>query len=488
MLEFKRADIDVEQFREYFDKSKIQFCDMSVGAKYMWRNDFVIDYAYFKDTLILRESCPDYKNAFYFPLTKEGIDDKSEDGQDYITKAESDALSEIEKYCKKEGEPLLFCCIDERTKNLLKNRYKDIEFSFNRDWSDYIYNASDFITYAGKKFSGQRNHVHKFTNTYPNFEFKQLLGRDIPRIVEFFSEYERETTVSMWSEREEEKYVIDYAEKSFALGQLGGYIEVDGKMVALSIGEVVGDTLIVHVEKGLKEYAGVYPTMAQLFARNYAVDGVKYINREEDCGDMGLRTSKTQYHPIEIKSKYMARVKTAFDKILPPVSIKTERLTTSDISESDKDTYAKLYLDNELNKYYGYDYREDLGENTPNSDYFYSFMQGLKAKHEEYSLAVREGKELIGEIVLYEFDFFGGAEIGFRFFENFQHKGYALESVSAVLDYAKNMLGVSVMHARAYKKNAPSIKLLERLGFSLVSGSDKPDGKNAEMNFYKKEL
>ena len=32
-------------------------------------------------------------------------------------------------------------------------------------------------------------------------------------------------------------------------------------------------------------------------------DEIKYVNREEDCGDEGLRKSKLSYHPVELIEK-----------------------------------------------------------------------------------------------------------------------------------------------------------------------------------------
>lgn len=166
--------------------------------------------------------------------------------------------------------------------------------------------------------------------------------------------------------------------------------------------------------------------------------------------------------------------KTAFDLITFPVQITTERLNITDVYESDKALYAELYKDDELNRYYGYDYREDLKGENPTPDYFYNFFRGLKAKKEEYSLAVRLGGVMIGEIVLYTFSAWEEktAEIGFRFFREHQKKGYARESVSAVLKFMKDA-GFIRAKCKCYKENLPSFRLITALGFRRISSDEK---------------
>jgi RimJ/RimL family protein N-acetyltransferase len=165
-----------------------------------------------------------------------------------------------------------------------------------------------------------------------------------------------------------------------------------------------------------------------------------------------------------VKEKNVVFVNTLFDKICSPVLIKTERLTITDITETDAKRYAELYLDDELNKWWGYDYREDLGDNEPTPEYFYNFQNKLKSSKEEYALAVKKDGEMVGELVMHNFDYNGGVEIGFRFFSDCQGKGYALESASALRDYCFELLGADTVKSRCFKQNHPSKKLIERLG------------------------
>ena len=454
MIKFEPLGANVQIIKDYMGKSEISFCDISVGTKYMWRDDFIIDYAFYNGTLIMKETCPDYENAFYFPI-----------GEDI-----EGALGEIEKYCAENHQPLVFCCIDNAHVPFFRERYYDISVYNIRDWSDYIYTSEQFRTYSGKKLGGQRNHVNKFKKLYPDYVFKKIEKSDLNDIAKFLKEYEESYVFSSWTAKEEEKKVFDFIAHADELGQSGGMIKINGKVVALSVGEAVGDALIVHVEKALKGYDGVYPVMASEFVKAFAGDA-EFVNREEDCGDEGLRISKLQYHPVEIKEKNIITVKTLFDRIITPVNILTERLVINEIEKSDGQDYFRLYTDDALNRYWGYDYREDI-KGAPTPEKFIAFQKLLKERKEEYSLAVRVDGKMAGELVLYNFDYFGGLEIGFRFFKEYQGKGYAYESASALKDYVKDVLKAKYIRSRCFKQNLPSMRLITRLGLKKVKEDD----------------
>lgn len=156
--------------------------------------------------------------------------------------------------------------------------------------------------------------------------------------------------------------------------------------------------------------------------------------------------------------------------IKTPVNITTSRLTITEILEKDKEDYFKLYTDESLNKLWGYDYTEDI-HSTPTPEDFFNLQNTLKQTENEFAFAVRLNDKMIGELVLYNPEEDKSVEIGFRFFSEFQKKGYATESALALMQYAKRVLGAKTIKGRCFKQNINSQALFLRLGF-VLSHSD----------------
>ena len=133
-LEFKRLNENVNAIKEYIETSTIAFCDITLGVKYMWRDEYVIDYCIYNDTLIMKESTSDYKNAFYYPIGKDVFG----------------AIEKIEEYAKTKHIPLVWCYLDDAKLEELSSRYQIKSSTYLRDWCDYIYDAKSFLTYSGK--------------------------------------------------------------------------------------------------------------------------------------------------------------------------------------------------------------------------------------------------------------------------------------------------------------------------------------------------
>lgn len=61
--------------------------------------------------------------------------------------------------------------------------------------------------------------------------------------------------------------------------------------------------------------------------------------------------------------------------------------------------------------------------------------------------------------------------INYRLAADQQGKGYAVESVFGVLDFAKNHLKLSAIHALIESANVSSVKVINRTGFKFVKSS-----------------
>jgi hypothetical protein len=85
-------------------------------------------------------------------------------------------------------------------------------------------------------------------------------------------------------------------------------LKAGGAVVGFSLGEIIGDTLYVHIEKADRGCKGAYQMLVNQFAAAQRQEQLLYINREEDMGDPGLRASKQSYHPVALLKKFVVRV------------------------------------------------------------------------------------------------------------------------------------------------------------------------------------
>mgnify|MGYP006287389549 CR=1 FL=1 len=169
----------------------------------------------------------------------------------------------------------------------------------DRDNFDYLYLRDDLANLPGKKFHKKRNHVNAFINNY-RFDEQSLVARHIPDALSILEEWyrDREDKADYPAARE--------ALERFEELELKGYIVyVEDNPVAYTIGEPLmkGRCFVVHFEKAIDGYRVVYQFINKAFAamlpKHY-----RWINREQDLGDEGLRQSKMTYRPSGFVKKY----------------------------------------------------------------------------------------------------------------------------------------------------------------------------------------
>ena len=189
-------------------------------------------------------------------------------------------------------------------------------------------------------------------------------------------------------------------------------------------------------------------------------EGCRWINREDDAGDRGLRTSKLQYGPAKLAPKYRFEIQNELMHHVRDIPVlETERLTLSAITQEDLAAYNALVLDGDRNRWWGYDDVGGLGGPVKETSFLDVARQDFQARR-AVNFAVRLDGQMIGEAVLYRFDFRGGAELGCRIDAAHAGHGYGTEAFAAVADWALYKVNLNRVVAKCYKENAASYKML----------------------------
>jgi hypothetical protein len=446
MLTFSSVNVrNAAKLRKYYKNCSYRLCEYSLGVKLMWKHHFSPTFAQEGGCLIVK-STSHGRTVFDYPVPLNAASSIEE------------AITAIEDYCREQGICPVFYQVPEEELGRVLPRYPCAQLENNRLWQDYLYRAEDLITFAGRHYSGQRNHINKFRKLYPEALFRPIVPEDAEKLEQFWDEFHR----VFHKESALAKKELCYARKlTRQIGKpwlLAGAIELEGRFLAISVGEICGDTLVCHIEKALPDYEGIYPTMVQSFAAHFA-GKCTYINREDDGADRGLRTSKTQYHPCAMGSKYKLITATELTRLKAIPTLHTGRLLLDAIQPSDRDAYNRLCLDDARNRLWGYDYRKDLkGPLTDN--YFYRVARNDFKNRMALNFAIRLEDQFIGEVVLYHFDCKGAAELGCRILPEFDGNGYGAEAFAAAADWALYELGLTRLEAKCFKENEASQKML----------------------------
>lgn len=458
MLKFKKYDlVTLKTFLPYFKAENLTNCNYSLGVKFMWKDYFSSEYAVSNNTLTFKEIYGDGHYSFYFPIG-ENVRGMVCELKDYVL----DNLT----------QELEFCCVDEKYLPELIERFPHYETYSNRNWSDYVYLNKNFQTFNGGNYSNKRHHVKQFIKLYPETLFKIGTREDKLRFIDFLNKFSESKAVETSEAKNEFVKSFDLVNHFDELGFDAFYLEHNGEIIALSICEVINNCIYDHVEKALRSYQSIYPYFVNKIA-NYYKD-ITYFDREDDAGDEGLRFSKEDYHPYKMSSVSMFYVKNNLDLLcsIPEIKINNQ-LSLGRLLENDKGDYFKLYTDDELNKYWGYDYRLDLKDKPLNDDYFYNMYNDDFDKKECLCFILKKSMKLIGELTLENLNNNNEADLGFRLFKNEQGKGYAYLASIALIDYLKNKLKMKALNSKAYKENIPSVSLIKKLNFKEINQDEK---------------
>ena len=169
----------------------------------------------------------------------------------------------------------------------------------DRDNFDYLYARQALAELTGRKFHKKRNLIKAFLKNY-TYTGEPLLESHIPAALQILEEWMQGRDDP--GDYQAAKEALLHAEE---LQLCGGIYYVDDRPVAYSLGEenARGTSFIIHFEKAVSGYKGVWQFVNQAFA-SILPDQHDTINREQDLGNEGLRRAKHSYKPVGYVEKY----------------------------------------------------------------------------------------------------------------------------------------------------------------------------------------
>lgn len=277
--------------RPLLEENGYKSCEFSFVNIYMWKRIYNTQIARFKDFVIARSEM--HKLHYLYPA-----------GHGDVNEAIEAILQDAEQQGK---TPSIFSITEEGKKKMEADFPGVFTYDLPRGQSDYIYLTSDLTNLPGKKYQKKRNHCSRFERDNPGWAFHEITDEHMEEVCAFNDKW-----CSLYDNRgdegiAEEHRAIELVCRHYEELKLkGGFLTVDGQVVAFSFGSPLGANMFVtHVEKALYDVTGAYAVINREMARNFC-QGYEYINRENDVDEEGLREAKLSYHPFMLEDKYRA--------------------------------------------------------------------------------------------------------------------------------------------------------------------------------------
>jgi len=214
-----------------------------------------------------------------------------------IGKPNATVFEELLSLAKRDEVGYQLSLVTDPWKTWIQQNYPKASFLAQPEYDDYIYLSSDLAELDGSAYRKIRNRLNKFTrqNVY---ETEVVTEENISDVKRFLQRW------CIWRDCEEdpllqyEKKAVMFSMDHFKELALSGIaIRVNDRIEAVAIYEQMNpDTTVVHFEKGSPYFDGIYKVINKETAQ-YVQQYTRFINRESDMGNPGLRKAKQSYNP-----------------------------------------------------------------------------------------------------------------------------------------------------------------------------------------------
>ncbi len=177
----------------------------------------------------------------------------------------------------------------------------------DRDSADYLYLREELAGLPGNRFHKKKNRINYFAARH-DYRVDVYSARHLCCCLQLLDEWGR--VAEMEGNRSfqlEMDATVEALSRAAELGLEGVVVEVEGVVRAFAVGERLNrDTAVCHFEKADPFMEGLSQLVNREFSRLLFTD-CRYVNREQDLGEPGLRNAKLSYHPVELVKKFRLR-------------------------------------------------------------------------------------------------------------------------------------------------------------------------------------
>ena len=297
MIKFKDIELeDKDIIDTYLFNNPYRASESCFSNLYGWAHKYKTQYAIWREFLLIKFTSDRGGCSYLTPFGKGNV---------------AGAIDLLVEEC---GCPIKFemSGVTQAMKEVIEHAMpRRFEYERQRGVFDYIYTSEKLINLTGKKLQSKRNHINRFlaNNKWQYISLTKDPSQTV-RCKEMLKKWYDLNKDDSDPSLESDFYTTSLFLKNFeALSLRGGAIEVNGEIIAFSLGAKLNeDTFIVHVEKAFSDIQGAYPIINQQFVLHEASE-FTYINREEDMGLPSLRKAKLSYQPDILLEKFILKEK-----------------------------------------------------------------------------------------------------------------------------------------------------------------------------------
>jgi len=184
-----------------------------------------------------------------------------------------------------------------------------------RNEFDYIYSVKTLAELKGKIYDGKRNHIKRFQDRFPEYEFVKLDAKFKNEALELFEKWFSARKGSSYFSKlayNVQKTALSTAFSHYGeLEFLGGAILINKALKGFILGSYLNpDTVCAHFSYTDPEIPGISQILLWEACRR-TFSSYTYINLEQDLGIPGIRRAKLSYHPLRLEKKFEIRLLTS---------------------------------------------------------------------------------------------------------------------------------------------------------------------------------